>query len=308
VVSPGTPANEAYSSGRSSNRGALLGVAALVLIVLTVAVVAWQMMGDSGAAERFDPTTDARPQDLPARQEDPAGAPAAAGALEGDTATAGEAAGTGAEPPTSVVSPATSPSGDGGAAAIAAAQPAGTPTTIAGSEPTAAQPSPTPQQPATILQQQGSAQPQQSPADADETPAFIPPPVNSIVADTSGEYEYVDQVHVWFEKAFSEQSFEVVHYPSSPAASLQEAARFHLVTTARLVGTQQLEYFGNVQTQFTIALISRVTDLSTGATVVGPESKTIQYTSTNMQQNLERGTNELARTMARRLRQAMRAP
>jgi hypothetical protein len=57
-----------------------------------------------------------------------------------------------------------------------------------------------------------------------------------------------------------------------------------------------------------VSLISRVTDLSNGVTVVGPESRTIQYTSTNMQQNLERGANELARAMARQLRQSIRQP
>ena len=97
-------------------------------------------------------------------------------------------------------------------------------------------------------------------------------------------------------------------YGLEPDSSVWAVSCFHVVTTAKLVGTQQLEYYGNVQTQYTVALIARVTDLASGATVVGPENATIQYTAINMQQNLERATNELARTMARRLRALIQAP
>jgi len=110
------------------------------------------------------------------------------------------------------------------------------------------------------------------------------------------------------EAGFGGQSFEIIDFPSSPYPSLQAAARFHVVTTARLVGTEQLAYFGNTQTQFTVSLTSRVTDLSTGVTVVGPDTETIKYTSVNMQQNLEQGVTSLARRMARELRRLIRTP
>ncbi len=112
----------------------------------------------------------------------------------------------------------------------------------------------------------------------------------------------------WFEGAFAGQQFEVIDFQSSPYETLPQAARFHVVTTATLVSAQQLEYFGNLQTQFTVALTTRVTDLSNGVTVVGPENTTLRYTSTNMEQNLERATVDLARSMARKLRELIRRP
>jgi hypothetical protein len=133
-------------------------------------------------------------------------------------------------------------------------------------------------------------------------PAFQPPPLNSIVAETSGEYEYVDLVNTWVEAALVGQSFEVIDYPSSPYGSLQEAARFHVVTTARLIDSRQLEYFGRTQTQYTVALTMRATDLTNGVTVVGPLNTTVQYTSINLRQNLEKGATDLARQLARDLR------
>jgi len=145
------------------------------------------------------------------------------------------------------------------------------------------------------------------PADEEE-PAFVSPPDNSIVADTSGEYEYVEQVHAWMEGEFSDQDFEVIDFSSSPYPILREAARFQVVTTARLVGTEQLRFFGNLQTQFTVSLTSRVNDLTTGVTVVGPETTTVKYTAVNMQQNLEKGVTDLARSMAQELRRLIRTP
>ena len=137
---------------------------------------------------------------------------------------------------------------------------------------------------------------------------MVAPPIDSIVAVTSGEYEYVDLVNTWFEGAFADQRFEVIDFQSSPYETLPEAARFHVVTTATLISTQPLEYFGNVQTQYTVALTTRVTDLSNGVTVVGPENATLRYTSINMEQNLQKASTDLARSMAQALRELIRTP
>jgi len=287
-----SPATEAYSSG-SNNRGALLGLAALVFIAITVVLVAWQFMGNSGAEETFDPTTEARPQTLPeegAGEADDAAATTpgpAANDSSGGGSTSGDANPT-----------AGSDNAGGGESTTATPQAEQAPTAATAQDPAAgAQSSDVSEQTPVVEQQRATAE-----------PAFLPPPDNSIVAESSGEYEYIEQVHAWMESAFGDQNFEIVDFPSSPYPSMQAAARFHVVTSARLVGTEQLQYFGNTQTQFTVSLTSRVTDLSTGLTVVGPEVETIKYTSVNMQQNLEQGSTALARRMARELAQLIRTP
>lgn len=273
-----TPAAEAVTSG-GNNRGALLGLAALVLILMTVAMVAWQFMGASGADETFDSIAETRPQALQETQQEDAGnngarAPTPSAAAGDATRTpAADDATAGARPP---------------------AEDATTPPQATAQEP-----------PAATVEQPGATT---KPPAGEEEPAFVRPPDNSIVADTSGEYEYVEQVHAWMEREFGDQDFEVVDFSSSPYPSLQAAARFQVVTTARLVGTEQLQYFGNVQTQFTVSLTSRVNDLATGVTVVGPETTTVKYTSVNMQQNLEKGATDLAHSMAQELRRLIRTP
>jgi serine/threonine-protein kinase len=263
-----SPATEAYARG-SNNRAALFGLAAIVLIIITVVFVGWQVMGDSDADETFDPTAEARPQALPVPEEDPSSGAA------GQTEPSGDPADAATQPPVE--------------------DPVGETT------PAVAQRTPP------AVSQQTPPSEGAEPA-VEEEDAFVPPPDNSIVADTSGEYEYVEQVHAWMEGEFGDQDFEVVDFSSSTYPSLQAAARFQVVTTARLVGTQDLQFFGNVQTQFTVSLTSRVNDLATGVTVVGPETATVKYTVVNMQQNLEKGVTDLARGMAQELRRLLRIP
>jgi serine/threonine-protein kinase len=332
-----SPAAQAYA-GKSSNRGALLGLAAAVLILITVLVVGWQLMGTSGAEEPFDPTVAARPPGAPAddaagNDTEPesgaeAGHEATSGAVtdaggggggagedaatSGDASTAdpaadGSAGGNAGTTGNATTSAAAEPGGSAGSgAAVASGGGADAPTTSL---------TPQPADPAA-----GAAAPPAAASVASgtpaggaqtaviEQPAFTAPPDNAIVAETSGEYEYAEQVHAWMEREFGDQDFEVIDFPSSPYGSLQEAARFHVVTTARLVGTEQLEFFGNVQTQYTVSLVSRVTDLSDGRTVVGPETETVKYTSVNMQQNLQQAVTTLARRMAGELRTLIRTP
>ncbi len=179
-------------------------------------------------------------------------------------------------------------------------------------EPSPAQPaadgSTAPQQAAPTSADPSAAQVEEPDPPAAAEPRFIPPPINSIVAETSGEYEYVDLVNTWIEGVLAGQNFQIIDYPSSPYGSLQEAARFHVVSTAKLVSVRDLEYFGRIQQQYTVALTMRITDLGDGVTVAGPANTTIQYTDINLNENLEKGTTDLARRLARQLRQLIQVP
>jgi serine/threonine-protein kinase len=310
-----SPATEAYASD-GSNRGALLGLAAVVLIIVTVLIVGWQFIGASGADEPFDPTADARPQGVPEQQskeaDNEAVAPstaAEAGSVnansEGSEGDAGDSEADAEADSPLAGSDAPPDGGSEGAVAAGAGLRANDPTRTsqASTDPPTAE---TPVSAAAMMPGgQGAADPQGA---AERPPAAVLPPADSIVAETTGEYEYVEQVHAWIESAFGRQDFEVIDFASSPYTTLEEAARFQIVTSARLVGTEQLQYFGNVRTQYTVSLTSRVVELGTGRTAVGPEIETIKYTSLNMEQRLEQGVTALARRMARELRQAIRTP
>lgn len=140
------------------------------------------------------------------------------------------------------------------------------------------------------------------PEAADPVKTFAAPPANAVVAETPGDYEYAYLVHAEVEGELVDQDFAVIDLASAPNGSIREAARFRVVTTARVVDTRELQYFGRVQTHYTVSLTLRVTDLSNGAMVVGPVNSTVQYTSINVQENLQQAARELARRAAEDLR------
>ena len=128
------------------------------------------------------------------------------------------------------------------------------------------------------------------------------PADNAVVAETTGDYAYVDLMNAWIEQMLADQQFAVVDVPSSSLGRLQEAARFQVVTTTELLSTRPLEFFGRVETQYTAMLTMRATDLLNEATAAGPVSATVSYTAINLEENLQRATRDLARTLIRELR------
>ena len=209
------------------NRGALFGLAAMVLILITVLVVDWQFMGDTSADEPFDPTAEARPGQLPpateesaTNEESPANGTTSGGGREG------------AEPLDQALPAGTEASSTSGStidAAIDEPVASDAPTTPETTSGAGASPG-NEAGPAPTTTDSGAA-----PVQAEEQPEFIPPPINSIVADTSGEYEYVEQVHAWIESEFGSQQFEIIDFAASPYPDVRNAARFQVATTARLV-------------------------------------------------------------------------
>ena len=287
-----TPATDAYARG-GGNRGTLFGMAALVVVVLALAFAAWQFMGRQGADETTDPEATTPQAALLARSTETVNSETDAAATD-NTAAETDASGNQA-------------SGDAAAGNDTTPEPETSAATVSGSASTA--PAPPTQTTTEQAAQAAARQPQPAqPQPQVEEPASVAPPINSIIAVTSGEGEYVDLVNTWFEGAFADQQFEVIDFRSSPFETLREAARFHVVTTATLISAQPLEYFGNIQTQYTVALTTRVTDLSSGVTVVGPENTTLRYTSINMEQNLRKASTDLARSLAQALRDLIRAP
>jgi len=286
-----SPATQAYS-GSSQQRKPLYIAAAAVVAIIVLAFLAWQFLpisGDeaTGTVAATDPAAGSEPA-----AEEPEGGEGGANTAAGEDDTTGGEVSEQPEEESSGGGTTDQPTGGGEAVdANAAAEPPVS--TQAGAEQTT-----------TSAATQAQPPPATPPAEAEV--AFVPPPVNSIVAATSGEYEYVDLVGAWIEGIFAGQDFEVVDYPASPYGSMPEAARFLVATTATLVSARQLEYFGNVQTQYTVGLTMRVTDLADGVTIAGPATTTIQYTAINMQENLEKGTSDLARRLAREVRQLIR--
>ena len=294
-----SPATAAYAGGDKKSNP-LIPIGAMVVVVLALALVAWQFWPQGGPGEDAGTlvadTSGAANTENTEEATDNASAGVDNLAIGTDDG-ADPAAAENREPPSSEAGAETATRDRGGATGAGTDDPPARAAATGGG---------TPRQAAPASTDPSANQAEEPPPPAE--PEFIPPPINSIVADTSGEYEYVDLVHTWIEGVLGDQNFEIVDYPSSPYNNIQEAARFHVVSTAKLVSVRQLEYFGRVQPQYTVALTMRITDLANGVTVAGPANTTIQYTDINFTENLEKGTTDLARRLARQLRQRIQVP
>ena len=292
------------------NRNLVIGIAA-VLIVAIGAIAAWQLLGRGGTEEAANPTAAEESASDPSQAD--AGVVAEQGkAAAGETGAevGGEEATEGAEPPGAdtpdpaarieePAAAAANPAAQVQEPAAAAADPG---TAGTGETPQTESPAPVVRQPPAEPTAPSATQREAAEAETERAPAFIPPPVNSVVTTIEGDYEYLESVIAWTEQVFGREGFLVIDGPSSPARSMQEVARFHIVLSARLQGTDQLEYFGRVQTQYTVALTARAIFLGNGAVFAGPRTETVRYTSVNAEQNLQEATTKLARDLSRELR------
>jgi hypothetical protein len=279
-----------------SNRNLFIGIA-VALVILIGAIAAWQFLGPGETEEAVDLTA----AEEPTNETSQAGASA--------VSEQGEVAGseTGAEVDRAEATEGTGVQVDDTLdRAAQVEEPA-----AAGADPGAAEADENQQveDPALAAQQQPAeptgpptTQPEADVAGTEQPPAIFAPPENSVVTTIDGEYEYIEAVIAWSEQVFGREGFLVIDWPSSPARAMSEAARFHIVLSARLQGASQLEYYGRTQTQYTVALTARAIDLGTGAIFAGPRTEMVRYTSVNAEQNLEEAATKLARDLSRELK------
>ncbi|MGB5622494.1 MAG: toll/interleukin-1 receptor domain-containing protein [Gammaproteobacteria bacterium] len=136
------------------------------------------------------------------------------------------------------------------------------------------------------------------PMPAEPVERFVAPPPNSVVADTPGDYEYAYVIQTAVEGELAGHELILIDPAAARYGGAQPTARFRVATTVRVIDSRQLEFYGRTQTQYTVALTLRTTDLTNGASVFGPITETVQYTSINAEQNLKQAASELARRAA----------
>jgi len=136
------------------------------------------------------------------------------------------------------------------------------------------------------------------PMPAEPAERFVAPPPNSVVADTPGDYEYAYVIQTAVEGELAGHELILIDPAAAQYGSVQPIARFRVATTVRVIDSRLLEFYGRTQTEYTVALTLRTTDLTNGASVFGPITGTVQYTSINAEQNLQQAASELARQAA----------
>ncbi len=136
------------------------------------------------------------------------------------------------------------------------------------------------------------------PMPAEPAERFVAPPPNSVVADTPGDYEYAYVIQTAVEGELAGHELILIDPAAAQYGGVQPIARFRVATTVRVIDSRLLEFYGRTQTEYTVALTLRTTDLTNGASVFGPITGTVQYTSINAEQNLQQAASELARQAA----------
>ena len=119
------------------------------------------------------------------------------------------------------------------------------------------------------------------------------PPPRTVVASTVGDYENIDLVAAQVDAALVRGGFEILDLVPRNS-DVREVARFEVVSTIKLVGSRELSFANRRMTEYTVAVTVQATDLVSGTRAAGPFSTTVQYTSLNLQANLQAGVNELA--------------
>jgi len=103
-------------------------------------------------------------------------------------------------------------------------------------------------------------------------------------------------VRAWIEAALVSGNFELIDMlPAN--RSVEQAARFEVSATVKVVASRQLVYFGRAQMAYTAAMTVQATDVSTGARAAGPFSTTVEYTSVNFEENLKEGADTVAQSL-----------
>ncbi len=119
------------------------------------------------------------------------------------------------------------------------------------------------------------------------------PPPRTVLRSTTGDYENVDLVAAQVDAALVRGGFEILDLVPR-ARDVREVARFEVVSTVKLVGSRELSFANRQMTASTVALTVQATDLVTGTRAAGPFSTTVEFTSLNLQANLQTGVDKLA--------------
>ncbi|MCP5102953.1 MAG: serine/threonine protein kinase [bacterium] len=152
----------------------------------------------------------------------------------------------------------------------------------------------------------GQTQPSASSAVSTSTSSLVPsgpkpavvkkarPPANSLVVTVMGDEDKEDMVTAYAQNVFSRSGFTVMDGPSVSERALKDIARYHLVVTAKHMGSATLNYYGNSTEQYTVGLTMKAIDTQTGGIKAGPITGTVEYTALNAGENIKAAVEKLA--------------
>ncbi len=120
------------------------------------------------------------------------------------------------------------------------------------------------------------------------------PPANSLIVTTLGDDNKADLITSYVQSVFSRANYTIMDGPSIGNRKLSDIARYHLVVTARLLGTTTLNYYGSSTEQYRVGLTLKAVATRSGKIIAGPLTATVKYTNLNAKENLKKVVIKLA--------------
>ncbi len=120
------------------------------------------------------------------------------------------------------------------------------------------------------------------------------PPANSLIVTTLSDDDKAELITSYVQSVFSHANFTIIDGPSIGNRKLGDIARYHLVVTARLLGTTTLNYYGSSTEQYTVGLTMKALATQSGKITAGPFTAAVKYTTLNARENLKKAVIKLA--------------
>lgn len=126
----------------------------------------------------------------------------------------------------------------------------------------------------------------------------------SVLVVTSGEPNISQIVESVIGRKLQERSFPISSKHGTPLNALdqrQVKADVLVYVTVNTMNAGPLQFYGQTMEQYASTISIKVIDTATKKTISAPRTKTVNYTTLNMQDNIEEATEEMVSDLPRRL-------
>jgi len=124
--------------------------------------------------------------------------------------------------------------------------------------------------------------------------ANVGPPPNTVIVTSTGNSHEAELAGSFVEEALSRTQLDVRDRGYYGAQPLKTVAQYECVVTVHETGAMTLNYYGRQSELMTASVSAKMVDTRSGRVVAGPVSRTVKYTSLNVEENLRTAAEELA--------------
>jgi hypothetical protein len=128
--------------------------------------------------------------------------------------------------------------------------------------------------------------------------------VPAVLVVTSGERNISQIVESIIGRKLQDRSFPTSAKHGIPLNALDQRqlkADVFVYVTVNTMNVEPLQFYGRTMEQYASTISIKVIDAATKKVIASPRTKTVRYTTLNMQDNVEEATEEIVSDLPRRL-------